>query len=163
MDYVRPHFHVIEDKPAHVPAWKEPYKAQADAPISVAATRANADVIVTANLTAGPPSNGHGVPVFNNVLYLDPEHLPAFLDRWGDISQIGSNITVLEDESTVAHSAGDVDGDVMPGLIAFQLDVVRRRSGLPDEPTPEQLTAPSANGSWRHHPSRIWSRRLLTT
>jgi hypothetical protein len=121
MDFVSPHFFVVEDKPPHAPAWIDPLPDPYDAPIWTAARRAEVDVIVTQNLKDGPPENEHGVRVFDGVLYLDPAHLPVFLDWWGDLYLSGE----------LAASSGDAavaDNIALPtGIREFLLDVERRR------------------------------------
>jgi hypothetical protein len=85
MDFIGPHFHVVENKPPFAPAWADPMPDPYDAPIWTAARRADADIIVTQNLRDGPPRNARGLQVFDGVLYLNPEDLVAVLGWWGDL------------------------------------------------------------------------------
>lgn len=146
MDFVSPHFHVVEDKPPYVPAWVEPLPDPYDAPIWTAARRADADVIVTQNLKDGPPPDERGLRVFDGVLYLDPIHLPDFLAWWGDYWETnllaGDVENVVEPRLPAGEGIGRDVGEVTV-LLAIRdlfLDVERRRGGtLPASDDPERL------------------------
>ena len=150
MDFVRPHFHVIEDKPVHTPAWSEWKPAPPEAPIWVAARQIQVDVIVTRNLRSGPPANEGGAHVFEDVLYLDPVMLAAFLDRWGDICQTGNLIPDLTDETADAARAsvacdGDADegeATLPPAILEFLVNVARRRAEERAASTDEDISEP---------------------
>jgi hypothetical protein len=129
MDFVSPHFHVVDDTSPRAPAWSDAPRDPRDAPIWTAARRAQVDVIVTQNLKAGPPPNEAGIRVFEAILYLDPASLPALLDRWGDICQTGPLLPELADETAEAGTwpTTPADDALPPAIVEFLFDVVRRR------------------------------------
>jgi hypothetical protein len=135
MDFVSPHFHVVEDKPPHSPAWADPIPDPYDAPIWTAARRAGAEIIVTQNLKDGPPADDHGVRAFEDVIYLDPNELCEILDLWGDLVESRRVSGATRDETVGDNSAlgplsGSVDsGGLAPAIRDFLLDIERRRGG----------------------------------
>jgi hypothetical protein len=136
MDFIGPHFHVVEDKPPFAPAWVDQMPDPYDAPIWTAARRAQATVIVTQNLKDGPPKYEHGVQVFADVLYLDPADLPAFLMWWGDYyasGGLGSSETSWNPttDGDPDRTASDVASDsaLSPAIRELILDLQRRRVG----------------------------------
>ena len=137
MDFISPHFHVVEDKPPFALAWADPMPDPYDAPIWTAARRARANVIVTQNLKDGPPRNEHGIQVFADVLYLDPDDLPAFLLWWGDYYASGGlepfearwGPTSDDDPDQTVPGVADQVG-LSPAIREFILDVERRRAGV---------------------------------
>jgi hypothetical protein len=126
MDAVAPHFHVVDDTSPRAPAWSD-RRTPRDAPIWVAARRAQVDVIVTYNPRTAPPPNEHGIQIFEDILYLDPASLPALLDRWGDICQTGPLLPELEDEADDGWIAPPVEEALPPAIVDFLYGVVRRR------------------------------------
>jgi hypothetical protein len=78
-------------------------------------------VIVTQNLKDGPPENERGIQIFDDVLYLDPDDLPEFLDRWGDVYEAS------EIASGPGSDAVTDDTALPPAIRDFLLDVERRR------------------------------------
>jgi len=153
MDVVAPHFHVVADTSPRAPAWSD-RRTPREAPIWAAACRAQVDVVVTQNPRTGPPPDEHGLRIFGDILYLDPDSLPALLDRWGDICQTGPLLLELEDEPALEDEADDawtsppveeappIEEALPSALVSFLYDVVRRREeelrAATEEPSDEE-------------------------
>jgi hypothetical protein len=77
-------FRVVDDRPPAAELWT-PAPADAwDVPIWTAALRAEADVILSANLADGPPPDERGVQAFAGVDFLEPERFLEILDSFTD-------------------------------------------------------------------------------
>jgi hypothetical protein len=76
---------VIEDREPHEPAWSDPIPDPNDAWLWNAARRANADLVVTANLRDAPPIDAQGSRRHERIGYIHPRILMLLLDVWLDI------------------------------------------------------------------------------
>ena len=61
-------FHVVEDRPPPEPMWTAVPADPYDAPVWSAAARADADCVVTENLTDGPPPDERGLRVHAGIV-----------------------------------------------------------------------------------------------
>jgi hypothetical protein len=128
MDFIGPHFHVVEDKPPFALAWADPMPDPYDAPIWTAARRANAHIVVTQNLRDGPPRNERGLQVFDGVLYLDPKDLAVALGWWGDFCVLGS-LESAEHESGQSPEGDTTDASLPPAIQSFLRDIAGQLRG----------------------------------
>lgn len=73
-------FRVVEDAPSLEQTWTAGLVDQWDIPVWTAAVRAQAHVVITENVTDGPPPDPHGVRAHDDVCFLHPERFLAFMD-----------------------------------------------------------------------------------
>lgn len=86
---VSPVCQVIEDREPHEPAWSNPIRDPNDAWLWNTARRANADLVVTANLRDAPPVDAVGSRRHERIGYVHPRVLMVLLDVWREIRIAG--------------------------------------------------------------------------
>lgn len=94
-------FHVVDDRPPAPELWTTPAD-EWDVPIWTAALRADADVIVSANLDDGPPPDERDVREFGGIDFMHPEYFLEVLDYFTEQVEAERLPTLAGDQSSPA-------------------------------------------------------------
>jgi hypothetical protein len=94
-DFMTHAFRVVDDRPPPAPMWTESPRDPWDRPVWTTAVRAKERfsvggiIVITENLSDGPPPNVSGIREHDGVLYLHPERFLAALDEFADYAEAG--------------------------------------------------------------------------
>jgi hypothetical protein len=90
-------FRVVDDHPPMEKSWTENPRDEWDIPIWTAAKRANAQFVVTVNLSDAPPKDSDGIQEHEGIYYLHPSAFLALLNRVADEDLDDAPIQFLEE------------------------------------------------------------------
>jgi len=120
-------FHVFEDRPPAPSLWDQPSDVW-DVPIWTAAKRAQADFVVTANLSDGPPADTDGNREYEGIAFIHPDEFLGFLNSLADYVE-------MENLAELPLGAKPIDlrpaplEELAPSVRSFLADLIARKFG----------------------------------